>query len=295
MRLGTEMSLLDIDAQEVEALRALSGEGDKLLNAVDVGVSCLDASGVTLFVNDAGARMLGYTPREMRGKSQHALVHARYPDGTPFPEEACPIKASVSDGVHHRIGGDVFWRKDGVPLPVDYTSIPIRDGKRILGAVITFRDISDQQAAAEQAARLASERAARAEAERAQRALEQSEASFRFLTESLPVQVWTSAPNGQLDYVTNQVSDYFGLSREQILRDGWQDVVHADDLSAAVTAWVHSLTTGTPYSVEFRLRSASGQYLWHLARALPQRDEAGTIIKWYGTNTDIEVQKRSRD
>lgn len=121
-------------------------------------------------------------------------------------------------------------------------------------------------------------------------ALERSEARYRFLCETIPVQVWTARPDGKLDYVTEQTARHFGLSPERLLRDGWQNVVHPDDLARAVERWTNALATGTTYEVEFRLRLADGTYAWHLARAVPQI-EGGRPVAWFGTNTNIEEQR----
>ncbi len=122
-------------------------------------------------------------------------------------------------------------------------------------------------------------------------ALERSDARYRFLTETIPVQVWTSRPDGNLDYVSEQTASALGLTPAALLVEGWQNVVHPDDLARAVERWVHSLQTGETYEVEFRLKLASGQYAWHLARAVPQREANGAIVGWVGTNTNIEDQR----
>lgn len=270
------------------------GRGKQVLNAVDDGVFFLDRGGNIIFINEAAVRMLGFGNREAMGKSMHTLSHHHYADGSEFPAGECPIMASVTDGVQHRVGGDTFWTRAGTPLPVDYTSIPIKEGRSVWGVVVTFRDISDQQRADDQAARFRSERRARAEAEAAREALRASEARYRFLAEAIPVLVWTATPDGALDYVTQRVADYFGVSQALLLKDGWQNVVHPEDLPGVGAQWVHSLTTGDPYKVEFRLKAADGSYRWHLARALPQRDDSGAIVRWFGTNTDIEEQIAAR-
>ena len=278
------------DVMLSSALRLISDRAAQVLNAIDDGVYFLDTQGRTIFANDAAVRMLGFTNREMLGKSMHALTHHHYADGTPFPVEACPILASVTDAVQQRVGGDTFWTKSGKPLPVDYTSITVKDGRAVAGVVVTFRDVSEHQRAEEQRLRLEGERAARAEAERAREALRESEARYRFLAEAIPVMIWTARPDGSLDYVTQRVADYFGLPGERLLREGWQSVVHPEDLPHAVECWTRALTTGETYKVEFRLRAADGAYRRHLARALPQRDERGAIVKWFGTNTDIDEE-----
>lgn len=275
-----------------EALAALQGRTTQILNAIDDGIFFLDTEGRTVFLNEATVRMLGFTNREALGTSMHELTHHHYADGSEFPARECPILSSVTDAVQQRVGGDTFWTKSGDPLPVDYTSIPIKEGRQVTGVVVTFRDISDQQLAREQTARLGREREARAEAEQAREALRASEARYRFLAEAIPVQIWTATPDGALDYVTQRVADYFGVTTATILGEGWLNLIHPDDASRAVERWAHSLATGEPYEVEFRLRCADGEYRWHIARALPQFDESGKVVRWFGTNTDIEEQKR---
>jgi PAS domain S-box-containing protein len=123
-------------------------------------------------------------------------------------------------------------------------------------------------------------------------AADATEQHYRFLAESIPQQVWTAQPDGSLDYVNRRALDYFFLEPDEVHGDGWHGVVHPDDIESAVERWHNSLATGETYEVEFRLRSAVGDYRWHLARALPLRDAAGEIVKWFGTNTDIDDQKR---
>lgn len=123
-----------------------------------------------------------------------------------------------------------------------------------------------------------------------ERALQRSEARYRFLAETIPVQIWTARPDGKLDYVTEQTARNFGLSPAALLQDGWQSVVHPDDLPRAIERWTHALTTGTTYEVEFRVRLADGSYAWYLARAVPQLED-GKPVAWFGTNTNIEEQR----
>ena len=124
--------------------------------------------------------------------------------------------------------------------------------------------------------------------------LRPSEEDYKFLAENIPVQIWTALPDGQLDYVTEQTARSFGLTVSDILRDGWKDVVHPDDLPLAVERWTHALTTGEVYEVEFRLKLADGTYAWHLARAMAQRGADDAILRWLGTNTNIEEQREER-
>jgi PAS domain S-box-containing protein len=120
-------------------------------------------------------------------------------------------------------------------------------------------------------------------------------ASYRVLAESIPQQVWTASPDGALDYVNPVVLSYFAQSSEAILGAGWQSVIHADDLPGCVEQWTRSLTQGVDYEIEFRLRRHDGRYRWHLGRASPERGAQGRIIRWFGTNTDIDDRKYAEE
>jgi PAS domain S-box-containing protein len=114
------------------------------------------------------------------------------------------------------------------------------------------------------------------------------------LSDAVPVQLWMATPDGALTFVNARVTAYFGRSEEQMLGEGWQNVVHPSDLATTGEQWRHALETGEPYRTEFRLQRASdGLYRWHLGLALPVRDDDGRIVRWVGSNTDIDDQKRA--
>ncbi len=125
--------------------------------------------------------------------------------------------------------------------------------------------------------------------------LRQSEASYRLISSLLPQHIWTTTPDGKVDFVNQRVIDYFGLTGEQLSDDGWHSVIHPDDLASCLESWNRSLTTGCEYEIEIRLRHRSGAYRWHLIRAIPQRYEDGGIRKWFGSNTDISERKQAED
>ena len=127
----------------------------------------------------------------------------------------------------------------------------------------------------------------------AHRRLEESESRFRQLANSLPLVVWTAAPDGGLTFISQQWEDYYGNRVLESLGSGWASYVHPDDVASAAAAWTHSLQTGTDYETEFRVKHHSGHYRWILVRAAPIRNSEGEIISWYGSNTDIEDKKRA--
>ncbi len=119
---------------------------------------------------------------------------------------------------------------------------------------------------------------------------------FQFLADSIPQIVWTSKPDGNLDYYNQFWFDYTGMTLEETLGWGWKPVLHPDDLENCVKVWTESYTTGKPYNVEYRFKRASdGVYKWHLGRALPMKNEKGEIVKWFGTCTDIDEYKKAID
>ena len=118
---------------------------------------------------------------------------------------------------------------------------------------------------------------------------------FRLLADSMPQQVWTSDPEGNLNYYNQSVLDYSGLTPEQINKDGWLQIVHPDDREKNIEQWGEAIKTGNDFLFEHRFRQHDGQYRWQLSRAIPQRDEQGKIQLWVGTSTDIQDRKTFTD
>lgn len=116
-----------------------------ILRAAGEGIYGVNAEGITTFVNPAAERMLGWSAEELVGLNMHTSVHHTHADGCDYPGEECPIYAAFRDGAVHRVDDEVFWRKDGTSFPVEYTSTPIRERGRLVGAVVLFRDISDRK------------------------------------------------------------------------------------------------------------------------------------------------------
>lgn len=127
---------------------------------------------------------------------------------------------------------------------------------------------------------------------RAEAALRDSEAKFAVLTESMPQMVWSTLPNGHHDYYNAQWYEFTGVPVGSTDGEAWNGMFHAEDQERAWKRWRHSLETGEPYEIEYRLRHHSGAYRWTLGRALPVRDSRGNIVRWIGTCTDIDDAKR---
>ncbi|MEJ8801190.1 PAS domain-containing protein [Pontibacter sp. H249] len=127
--------------------------------------------------------------------------------------------------------------------------------------------------------------------------LQKSEKQFRFLSESIPQMVWTAAPDGFTDYFNGRWIAYTGLSLEESIgQDSWLKVLHPNDSEMAIERWKYSVRTGDYYEIEYRIKDGTtGVYRWFLGQGIPMRNEAGEIIKWFGTCTDIEDHKRAEE
>ena len=239
------------------------------------------------FANDSYQRLVHH--REIIGRSVAnalpevaaqgfvALLDSVLATGQPHVGRATPVMLESERGAPPAL------------VYLDFVYQPITDahGERV-GIVVHGTDVTDAVRARHEVERLW------AESEQARANVQASEAQYRFLANAIPVQVWTATPDGALDYVSDLTAQYFGKTPEQVIGEQWLGVLHRDDVAQTMEQWTRSVATGAPYEVEFRLWSAAhGAYRWHLARATAQRDAHGTIIRWFGTNTEIEERKRT--
>jgi two-component system, cell cycle sensor histidine kinase and response regulator CckA len=143
-----------VSRQTEEDLARLRQRNELLLESIGEGVLGVDLKGRHIFANQAAARMLGYQPSELLGKIDHATWHHTKLDGSHYPDEECPIKRNWRQGQSYHSDQEVFWRKDGSCFPVEYVSNPILERDRVVGAVITFADISERRRIEEESERL---------------------------------------------------------------------------------------------------------------------------------------------
>ncbi len=127
------------------AFEEIERQNQLLLTAVGDGIYGVDAQGNTTFVNLAAEQIIGWKREELIGKKIHNVMHHSYPDGTHYHAHDCPIYAAFNDGEIHSVDDEVFWAKDGTPVPVEYTSTPVTEHGILIGAVVIFRDITDRK------------------------------------------------------------------------------------------------------------------------------------------------------
>ena len=223
-----------------------------------------------------GARVIDAIP-EVAAQGFVDLLDKVYETGQPFVGREVPILLERSPGA------DPEERR----LDFIYQPLTNADGT-ISGIVAHGSDVTEAVLARQEAERLLRI------SEEARARVVESEARYRFLANAIPVQVWTATPDGLLDYVSERAAIYFGVRNDEVLGDAWLRVLHPEDVARTSERWARSIATGEAYEIEFRLREArTAEYRWHLARATAQRDEHGNILRWFGTNTDIEDRRRA--
>lgn len=193
----------------------------------------------------------------------------------------------VTGAPHIRFyAGAPLVSRDGIPLgalcvidtrPRDGLSALQRQGLLVLAADVAARLNDNRSAAASRAA------------------IDDSEGRFRTLADTMPQMVWSTLPDGYHDYYNARWYEATGMPAGSTDGVEWNGVIHPDDRDRAWSVWRHSLETGDPYQIEYRLRHADGSYRWTLGRALPMRDDGGTILRWFGTCTDVHEQKEASE
>jgi PAS domain S-box-containing protein len=130
------------------------------------------------------------------------------------------------------------------------------------------------------------------ERKEAETAAVETAAKFEMFAQTMPSMVWTSLPDGRIDWFNARVPEYSGIPASELKPDGWTPV-HPDDVESSTASWLQAVASGTPYVSEYRIRRHDGVFRWHITRAVPIRGADGEITRWIGTSTDIQDRKSS--
>ena len=257
-----------------EILDRLRHLHEVILTQAGEGIYGLDREGMTTFVNPTAAHLLGYDSSELIEQSMHTLLHHSRPDGSPYPVESCPIYAALHDGLVHRVSCDVFWRKDGTGMPVEYVSTPIIEKGVVTGAVVVFRDITDRK--------------------EAERAVEESQERFRQLAEHIREVFWITDPDkSRVIYISPGYEEIWGRSCESLYAapHSWMDAIHPDDRQRVHDGARNRQSLGS-YDESYRIIRPDGSIRWIWDRAFPIRDTSGTVYRIVGFAEDVTNRKR---
>jgi PAS domain S-box-containing protein len=241
---------------------------DELFEQSPGAFALLDADHRVVRVNREFTRLFGYAREEAVGRS---LIDLIVP--TELPEEIQRYQELVNSSQRVEAEG-IRRRKDGTLLHVSILGVGISGCCGRVAKYAIYQDITERK--------------------RLEEKVRESERELRLQTEVIPQHIWSALPDGAVDYSNQGLLTYLGLTMEEMRLVG-TSLIHPEDQDRVLRTWQEATSQGTAFEVEARQRGSNGEYRWFLMRALPLRDYQGRIIKWYGTNTDIEVRKRAEN
>ncbi|MGA8689270.1 MAG: PAS domain-containing protein [Methyloceanibacter sp.] len=237
-------------------------EQAKLLNLTHDSVFVRDMGDVITYWNRGAEELYGWHKEEAIGKVCHELLQTIFP--SPLEEITGELLRTG------RWEGELTQRKrDGTRVIVASRWSLQRDERgRPIATLETTNDITERKHA---------------------------ERELQLVVDTIPAFVFSILPDGATDFVNKRWLEYTGLSLNEAQGFGWRAAYHPEDLPRVLETRSASMAAGIPFESEGRIRSAKREYRWFLNRGAPLRDEHGNIVKWYGTNTDIEDRRRVTD
>lgn len=264
---GTNIDIEDRRRAE-QAVRASEQHFRLLFDSVPALLTTTTPAGEVESVNQSLLGYLGKSLEEIRAWQLNDVLH---PDD--LERVIDQWRAAIASGQRYDL--DLRLRRaDGVYRWFHYVAVPLRD---IDGELIRWYAVLSDIDRLKQ-----SEAAARS-----------SEHRVRLIVDSVPGMLFTTTPQGEVEFVNRRLLDYFGRSLEELQAWKQAEWVHPEDLPRTMMEWQRGVTSGQPYDFEERLRRADGAYRWFHFRAAPLRDADGQITRWYGLLTDIEDLKRA--
>jgi formate hydrogenlyase transcriptional activator len=260
----------DASLRSKEALRASEENFRLIVDSIPGLVVTMTAEGGLESVSRQCLDYFGMTLDELKGWTTSDIVH---------PDDLSRVLATWKRSVETGQPYDSEYRirrADGVYRWFNVRALPCGDTEgRTIRWYALHTDIDNRK--------------------RVEEALRASELNLCLVVDSIPGLVNTMTAEGENEFVSQQVLDYFGKSHEELKSWATSDAVHPDDLPRVITAFTSSIETGQPYDTEHRIRRADGVYRWFQVRALPLRDTERRIIRWYVLSTDIEERKQAED
>jgi len=265
-----------------EALRETSEFSLRMLDSSQDSIEVLDLEGRRLSINRGGLALKEIADAEGASGAEWLDMWR----GAAAAEAGYALMEAKAGHIARFQGAAATMR--GTPKDWDVVLSPIFNAEGAPERVLVIsRDVTEARRA-EQAVRQANLQLA-AETDR----LRDSEREFRTLAEAVPNHAWAAGPDGRLNWFNRRVYEYTGARAGELDDDGWARVVHPDDIDGTVAAWSRAVAEGSLYQTEFRLCGQDGNYRWFLARAVPMRGDDGRVLRWIGTNTDVDEQKNA--
>lgn len=257
-----------------------------ILNYMSEGLYVVDANASLLITNAAAEKILGWSSAEIIGNNMHEIAHSRYPDGSPFPLEACLGLHAICRTEAIQGFEDFFIRKDGSFLPVRYTAVPIIDGNCIDGAIVLFQEITPEKPAQRQLfpqEKLPYKKICDSHV---------SEELFQTMADCLPIIVWLMDETGKVVYYNRQGLEFFGFQANQPY-DNFHHMVHPEAKEAVQKKFEAAVQSRAHYRDEFEIRRADGKHCYLLASGGPRFSKNGDFIGYVGSAIDITDRKNA--
>jgi len=264
--------------ESLERTRAARVVGDSeetyrlLAETASDAIIQIDVNNTVQFVNSAATRIFGYGADELIGQSLtmimppemregHRLGMARYLETGKRNVNWASVEVPAMHKDGHRFPLEISFGESG------------RDDKRFFIGIA--RDITERR--------------------RTEDALRESEHRLRTMADSIPQLAWMAEADGYIFWYNQKWYEYTGTTPQQMEGWGWQSVHDPEILPRVLDEWKGAIRMGTPFGMEFPIRSADGAFRWFLTRVNPLRNSEGEIVRWFGTNTDIEERREAEE
>ncbi len=234
-----------------------------------IGIAQVAPDGSWLYVNERLCQILGHPAEELLSKTFQNITH---PDD--LNADLAQVQRMLSGEIDDYTLEKRYLRKDGSAVWAKLTVSCARAGAEIDHFISVIEDISEQKRAGEE--------------------LRESEERFRMLADNISQLAWIADASGWVNWYNQRWYDFTGTAFEEMAGWGWRKVHHPAHVERVVTKYSQALSCGEVWEDTFPLRGKDGQYRWFLSRALPIRNQAGEIIRWFGTNTDVTERREAQ-
>ncbi len=265
-------------ATEYRTVTQLKHRNELIVNSTREGIMELDLKGDHIFCNPSGASMLGYTVAEMITSHGHSLWHHTNPDGTPHNEKTCFIRRASIEGIAIHDQEDLFWKKGGTCLPVEFSLMPIHEDDHLVGSVLTFRDITERK-----------------------KAEVKLKETYDIIERSPVVAfLWKNDEGWPIEFVTENVQMLFGYTAQEFTsgRVSYVESIHPDDLKKVVqevTDYSKDQARQSFQHEPYRIVRKDGTIKWVNDNTLIRRNDKGEITHYQGTLFDITERKQTQE
>jgi diguanylate cyclase (GGDEF)-like protein/PAS domain S-box-containing protein len=246
-----------------------------LLNSTAEAIYGINAQGNCTFVNPACLQILGYaTAQPLIGRNMHSLIHHTHADGRPMPEAECQIFKAVRDGRETHQDTEIFWKADGTSFAAEYWAHPQTVDGQLVGAVITFFDITNRK--------------------RVEMALRVSEERYRQLADQSRTVVWEVDPTGLYTYVSDAATKIWGYRPHELVGYLHFYDLHPEEGRAEFKAAAFEIFSqkGSFYNLENAMDTLDGRRIWVSTNGLPRLGPDGELLGYRGADTDITERKQ---